>query len=200
MYAYIKGLFTYKAATVVHVEAHGVGYELQISLNTFSAIQAATEGVLYTWLHVKEDGHTLYGFAEEKEKETFLQLISVSGIGANTARVILSSMRYDEVQRAIASANIKVLESIKGIGKKTAERMVLELKDKLAKQLQHAPVGSANAPAANDGFMAHQDVVFALMALGIQRNPAEQALAKVLKTQPEVIGTEALIKAALKQF
>jgi holliday junction DNA helicase RuvA len=158
---------------------------------------------LYTWLQVKEDGHTLYGFADEKEKEIFLQLIGVSGIGANTARMMLSSMQPVEIQRAISQSNVKVLESIKGIGKKTAERVILELKDKMTKSL--GPIGDlsnfSGSAATNAGQSAsYNEVIQALMALGIVRPNAEQALRKVLKAMPEEINTEVLIKAALKQF
>ena len=203
MYAYIIGNFTHKTATMVHLEANGIGYEIQISLNTFSQIQDKTKGMLYTWLQVKEDGHTLFGFADEKEKEIFLQLIGVSGIGSNTARMMLSSMQPIEIQRAISQSNIKILESIKGIGKKTAERVVLELKDKMTKSL--GTVGDLSGfnttAATNSGdTLSYNEVIQALMALGIARPNAEQALQKVLKLMPEEKSTETLIKAALKQF
>src|SRR5688500_16616454 len=122
MIAFVRGQFVYKTPTVVHIEAHGVGYELHISLHTYSHIQSLEKGLLYTHLHIKEDAHTLYGFAEVAEKELFLQLISVSGVGAATARMMLSSLKPDELARAIVQGNTKQLESIKGIGKKSAER------------------------------------------------------------------------------
>jgi holliday junction DNA helicase RuvA len=199
MYAYIKGNFTYKSATMVYLEANGVAFEIQISLNTFSIIQPLTEGLLYTWLQVKEDGHTLFGFAEQKEKEIFLQLISVSGIGANTARVMLSSLKPEEVQRAISHGDVKLLESVKGIGKKTAERVVLELKDKMLKTYTAGPVTTTN-DSNKQAVPMHTEVIQALMALGIARNNAETALQKATRLQPELSKTEDLIKAALKQF
>src|SRR5438132_1117112 len=133
MIAFIRGQFVHKTPAVVHVEAHGVGYELQISLHTYSYIQPLDKGLLYTHLHIKEDAHTLYGFFEVAEKELFQQLISVSGVGAATARMMLSSMKPDELARAIVQGNTKQMEGIKGIGKKSAERIVLELRDRLGK-------------------------------------------------------------------
>src|SRR5688572_17231800 len=133
MIAFVRGQFVLKTPAVVHIEASGVGYELHISLEIWSHIQALDKGLLYTHLHIKEDAHTLYGFFEVAEKELFLQLISVSGVGAATARMMLSSMKPEELSRAIVHGNTKQLESIKGIGKKSAERIVLELRDKLSK-------------------------------------------------------------------
>src|SRR5947208_354480 len=127
MIAFLKGTFAKKTPSYVHVDVKGVGYEVQISLNTYSRIQDMEEGVLQTHLIVREDAHILFGFFDLAEKEMFLQLIGISGIGANTARVMLSYMKPDELTRAIIQGNVKVLEGIKGIGKKTSERIVLEL-------------------------------------------------------------------------
>lgn len=192
MIAFIRGNFVYKTPTVVHVEAHGVGYELHISLNTYSAIQGLDKGLLYTHLHIREDAHVLYGFAEVMEKELFLQLVSVSGVGAATARMMLSSMRPDELVRAIANGNTKQLESIKGIGRKSAERIVLELRDKLVK----VTLDPNNAPLKNNTL--EQDALNALMALGIPRAAGEQAVQKVMKAQPDLKVVEDIIKNALK--
>src|SRR5215211_9147621 len=134
MIAFLNGAFVKKTPSYIWIDVHGVGYEVQISLNTYSRIQAMEEGVLQTHLIVREDAHLLFGFFDLAEKEMFLQLIAISGIGANTARVMLSYMRPDELARAIIQGNAKVLESIKGIGRKTAERIVVELRDKLSKQ------------------------------------------------------------------
>src|SRR5438309_11960982 len=117
MIAFLKGNFAKKTPSYVHVEVNGVGYEVQISLNTYSRIQDMNHGTLYTHLIVREDAHILFGFSDLAEKEMFLQLIAVSGIGANTARVMLSYMKPDDLSRAIVQGNSKVLESIKGIGK-----------------------------------------------------------------------------------
>src|SRR5215218_4701763 len=134
MIAFLKGQFFHKTPSYVFVDVNGVGYEVQISLNTYSKIQDKSEGILQTHLIVREDAHILFGFFDLAEKEMFLQLITISGIGANTARVMLSYMKPDELSRAIIQGNVKLLESIKGIGRKTAERIVVELRDKLSKQ------------------------------------------------------------------
>jgi Holliday junction DNA helicase RuvA len=146
---------------------------------------------LFTHLIVREDAHILYGFFEVSEKEMFLQLIGVSGVGASTARVMLSYMKPDEVSRAITQGNAKVLEAIKGIGKKTAERIVLELRDKLVKQ----PIDANISPWK--GNTVGTDALNALVALGINRQAADSAIQKVLDQNPE-LGVEAVIKRALQ--
>ena len=133
MIAFVRGKFVNKNPAQVIVDVNGVGYDCHISLNTYSAIADKESGLLFTYLHITENGHTLYGFAEHSEKELFIQLISVSGVGAATARMMLSGLRPEEITKAIVQGNVKLLESIKGIGKKTAERLVLELRDKLGK-------------------------------------------------------------------
>lgn len=192
MIAFIRGNFAHKSPAVVVVEANGVGYELQISLNTYSAIQGLEKGLLYTHLAIREDAHVLYGFSDTVEKELFLQLISVSGVGAATARMMLSSVKPEEIVRAIAEANTKLLESIKGIGKKSAERIVLELKDKMSKSRLDANIPSSSYNPTG------QDALNALMALGIARAAGEQAIQKVLKAEPGLSVVEDIIKKALK--
>ena len=192
MYAYLQGKFTYKSPAQVYLDVNGVGYEVNISLNTFTAIQHLNEGKLFTHLQVKEDGHILFGFFDKEEKEIFLLLISVSGVGAATARMMLSSIRPDEVSRAILQGNVKLLESVKGIGKKTAERLVLELKDKINKQ----PVSSGNVYLK--GNTLEQDALTALTALGISRIQAEQSIQKIIRSEPDISHLEELIKKALK--
>jgi Holliday junction DNA helicase RuvA len=194
MYAYLQGKFTFKNPAQVYVDVHGVGYEVNISLNTYAAIQNLPEGRLYTFLQVKEDGHTLFGFFDKVEKEIFIQLISVSGIGAATARMVLSHMKPDEVSRAIVQANVKLLESIKGIGKKTAERLVLELRDKVGKV-----VPDINTTALS-GNSLQQDALNALIALGISKQQAETSIQKLNNTQPGINNLEELIKKALKSI
>lgn len=169
-----------------------MGYEVNISLNTFSHIQQLNEGKLYTFLQVKEDGHVLYGFFERDEKEMFQYLISVSGVGAATARMMLSHQKHDEIGKAIMQGNVKLLESIKGIGKKTAERLVLELRDKvgkLATGLESRPVW---------GNSLQQDALNALVALGISKPMAETSIQKTIKAEPGINNLEELIKKALK--
>ncbi len=192
MYAYLQGKFTYKSPAQVYVDVNGVGYEVNISLNTYSQIQKLEEGKLFTHLQVKEDGHFLYGFFEKTEKEMFIMLIGVSGIGAATARMMLSTLRSDEVSKAIIQSNIKLLESIKGIGRKTAERLVLELKDKVAKQATDATFST------KPGNSLEQDALNALIALGISRIQAEHSIQKTILAEPSVSLLEDLIKKALK--
>src|SRR5215211_4254974 len=133
MIAFLNGDFVKKTPSYVYVDVRGVGYEVQISLNTYSKINDLEKGMLLTHLIVREDAHILFGFSDAAEKEMFLQLIAISGVGANTARVMLSYMKPDELSRAIVQGNAKALEAIKGIGRKTAERIVVELRDKLAR-------------------------------------------------------------------
>lgn len=191
MIAYLKGDFIYKSPAVVHIEVNGVGYEVQISLNTYSKIQNLEKGLLHTCLLIREDAHLLYGFFDQSEKEMFQHLLSVSGIGASTARVMLSYMRPDELARAITQADTKTLEAIKGIGKKTAERMVLELKDKLSRH----PIDTNILPVKNNTLQ--QDALNALTALGISRQPATQAVEKCLRAESQIT-LEELIKKALR--
>ena len=191
MIAYLKGEFVNKTPASVQVDINGIGYEVQISLHTYSRIQKLDKGILYTHLLIREDAHILFGFFDVFEKEMFQQLISVSGIGASTARVMLSYMKPEELIRAIVNADVRTLEGIKGIGKKTAERMVLELRDKLAKQSLETNI----SPMKNNSLQ--QDALNALTALGINRLAAEQAINKVLVTEPH-LPVEELIKKTLR--
>lgn len=193
MIAFLKGQFVRKTPSYVFVDINGVGYEVQISLNTYSKIQDLEEGVLQTHLIVREDAHVLFGFSDLSEKEMFLHLIAISGIGANTARVMLSYMKPEELARAIIQGNSRLLESIKGIGRKTAERIVVELRDKLAKQ----PVDSSVNISTWKGNTLHTDALNALIALGINRQAADNAIQKVLEQDPGA-GVELLIKKALQ--
>jgi len=193
MIAFLKGDFVKKTPSYVYVDVNGVGYDVQISLNTYSHIQDLEKGLLHTHLIVREDAHLLFGFFDTAEKEMFLQLIAISGIGANTARVMLSYMKPDELSRAIIQGNAKALESIKGIGRKTAERIVVELRDKLAKQ----PVETDLNISTWKGNSLQTDALNALIALGINRQAADNAVQKVLAQDPG-IGVELLIKKALQ--
>ncbi len=192
MIAYLAGKFTYKNPTVVYVDVNGIGYEVNISLNTYAKIQNLSEGKLFTYLQVKEDAHVLYGFFETLEKEMFIMLISVSGIGAATARMMLSNMLPDEISKAILQGNARILESVKGIGKKTAERLVLELRDKVNKQ----PFDTSINLIKNNSLQ--QDALNALVALGIARTVAEQSVNKILSEEPAETQLEFIIKKALK--
>jgi holliday junction DNA helicase RuvA len=192
MIAFLRGEFVYKTPTLVHMEVQGIGYELQISLNTYAKIQTLERGILHTHFQVREDGHTLYGFFEKAEKEMFIQLISVSGVGASTARMMLSSMKPDEIARSILQGNTKQLESIKGIGKKSAERIILELRDKMGKNLPESNISTL----INNTL--EKDALNALLALGIARSVAEPALKKVFLQEPASEKIEDIIKKVLK--
>ncbi|WP_440133743.1 Holliday junction branch migration protein RuvA [Chitinophaga sancti] len=195
MIAYLNGKLSYKSPAMVHLDVQGVGYEVQISLNTYSRIQGMDSCKLLTYLHIKEDAHTLYGFSDDAERQIFLLLIGVSGIGANTARMMLSSLQPEDIQRAIAMENAKMLESIKGIGAKTAQRVILELKDKIKKQKD---VDHQISVVVNNTMQ--EDALNALVTLGIARNVAEQAINKVLKAEPQLQDLEGLIKKSLKSL
>jgi Holliday junction DNA helicase RuvA len=192
MIAYLDGKFVFKSPALVYIDVNGVGYEVQISLNTYSKIQNLEKGILHTCLLIREDAHILFGFYEKTEKEMFLHLISVSGVGATTARMMLSYMKPEELAKAIVSGDSRSLEGIKGIGKKTAERLVLELRDKLSKH----PVESNISPLKHNTL--HSDALNALMALGIARNTADQAVQRVTQSDPSITSLEDVIKKALK--
>ncbi len=197
MIAFVQGNYAVKTPSVVIVEANGVGYELHISLNTYADIQSEDKGRLFTYYHVREDAHTLFGFSQESEKLLFVQLISVSGVGATTARMMLSSMKPEELVRAITSGNTRALEGIKGIGKKSAERIVLELRDKLAKTSITGSISQNNTSHISNTI--EQDALNALISLGIGRAVAESAIQKVMKAEPEG-QVEDIIKKALKSL
>jgi Holliday junction DNA helicase RuvA len=192
MIAFVRGNFVRKTPALVLVDVNGVGYELQISLNTYSSIQSLDKGQLFTHFHVREDAQILFGFFDEAEKNLFIQLISVSGVGAATARMMLSSMKPAELVRAIVEGNVRQLEGIKGIGKKSAERIVLELRDKLGK----SPFES-NISTLKNNSLEH-DALNALIALGIARPAGEQAIQRALKSDPSLDKIEEIIKKALK--
>ena len=196
MIAYLKGAFVRKTPAAVVVDVNGVGYDVQISLNTYSRIQDLDEGVLQTHLLVREDAHILYGFFDESEKQLFQNLIAVSGIGAGTARVMLSYLKPDELSRAIVQGNTRALEGIKGIGRKTAERVVLELREKLSKA--PLPASDVNISSWKSNSL-QADALEALVALGINRQAADAAVQKVLKSE-EGLGVEAVIKKALQSL
>lgn len=192
MIAFVKGVFIQKSPSIVVVEVNGMGYELHISLNTYSDIQGDAEGRLFTYFHVREDAQLLFGFSTEKEKALFIQLIGVSGVGASTARMMLSSMKPDELIAAIATGNTRQLEGIKGIGKKSAERIILELRDKIVHHGKESNYGMLTNNTLE------QDALNALIALGIGRSAGEQALQRVMKKEPELTKLEDIIKQALK--
>jgi holliday junction DNA helicase RuvA len=192
MYAYIDGRLTFKNPAYVVVEAGGIGYHINISLNTYSALGDAERCKLYTWLHVKEDAHTLYGFADEGERRLFLHLISVSGIGPNTGRMILSSITPVEIQTAIVKADLPLIQRIKGLGAKTAQRLVLELQDKLKKEGADSLISMPQHNTVKD------EALSALVMLGFAKQTAEKTIDQILKVTEGTLSVEQLIKQALK--
>ncbi len=196
MIAFLQGNFVQLTPAKLIVEVGGVGYEVNISLNTYEAISKKEKGLLHTYLHITENAQVLFGFFDQQEKELFLQLISVSGVGASTARMMLSGMQPEEIIRAIVQGDARQLEQIKGIGKKSAERLVLELRDKLSKiNMSNNPAGGFALANKNT---PHQDAVQALVSLGIQKAVAEKAVDKIIQSEGAALSLEALIKAALK--
>lgn len=194
MIHHIKGRLTEKSPTHAVIDAGGVGYFLNISLVTFSKISNEENCTLYTHLSIKEDAHTLYGFAEKSEREIFRKLISVSGVGASTARVMLSSLSSDEITAAIVTGDVDTLKSIKGIGAKSAQRIIVDLKDKLGKieGLEENILTFSNNSSRDESLSA-------LLALGFTKNSVDKVLNNVLKSQPD-LGVEGLIKEALKNL
>jgi len=193
MIAYVKGPITKKTPTYIIIEAGGIGYHINISLYTHARIETNVTVQLLTYFHVKEDGQTLYGFSEEMERDMFVKLISVSGIGPNTARILLSSITPQEARTAIISEDVRTLNAVKGIGPKTAKRLIIELKDKL---LKDSGEGAA-LPVAIDNRM-REEALSALTTLGFNRIRVQKVLNKVLKDNPSVPNAETLIKLALK--
>lgn len=193
MIAFVRGNYVQKSPARVIVDVNGVGYDLQISLNTYDFISQKDSGLLYTYLHITENAQTLFGFADVKEKEMFLHLISISGVGAATARMMLSSMKPAEIAKFIASGSVSDLIRIKGIGKKTAEMLVVGLRDKLSGFTAEI---NAASPTLNPQLT---DAVTALVALGIGKPVAEKAVNKVLQNGSET-SLQDIIKQALKNL
>ena len=193
MINHINGRLIEKSPTHVVIEAAGVGYYINISLNTYSKVGSDEALKLFTHLAVKEDSHTLFGFFELVEREVFRKLISVSGVGASTARVMLSSLSPSEIAIAITSSDISTLKGVKGIGAKTAERIILDLRDKISKD---GAFENISIPAQNN---AHSEALAALLALGFAKNAAEKVLRKILIKQAD-LNVEGLVKEALKQL
>ena len=193
MFEYIKGDLTELLPTFAVVENNGIGYYLHISLSTYSKLSGHKNVKLYLHQVVREDAHMLYGFFDLKEREMFRNLVSVSGVGANTARMMLSSLTSDEIQSAIVSSNVKTLQNIKGIGAKSAQRIIIELKDKLEK----GTGTSENFPLQDN--TTKEEALSALVMLGFAKNPASKVVDKLFSADPS-INVESLIKMALKQM
>lgn len=195
MIAFLKGRLVLKDPTYVILDVNGVGYQITISLATYSEIKDQENILLHTHLAIREDAHILFGFSKEGEKKLFQQLISVNGVGPSTAIVMLSYMNSSELKSAIVSENVTALTSIKGIGGKTAQRVIIELKDKLKKEIfddTQSPV-----PAAGHNTL-RREALSALLTLGLPKAAAEKSVDTVLKKSGNTITLEDLVKQALK--
>jgi Holliday junction DNA helicase RuvA len=193
MITHLKGKLVEKNPTYVVVEANGVGYFLHISLNTFSLLSEDENVFIYTHLQVKEDSHTLYGFISKIEREIFRLLISVSGVGPSIARTMLSSMNTNEIQQAIASGDIGVIQSVKGIGAKTAQRVIVDLKDKISKTFAIDDVSMVKNNTNKE------EALIALEVLGFAKKQVEKVIDKIL-LENQSQSVEELIKKALKNL
>lgn len=189
MFAYLSGILTYKSPSLLHIDVSGVGYEINITLQTFGKIQSEEKCKLFTHLHITEDAWKIYGFADETERDTFRKLLAVNGVGATTARIILSSLTPAELEQVISTEDIKALEKVKGIGAKTAQRIILELKGKLIS------TQNINDTSTFTHNTIREDALLALVNLGISRSMAENAMKKINATELTV---EELIKQTLR--
>ncbi|HLS37509.1 MAG TPA: Holliday junction branch migration protein RuvA [Sphingobacterium bovisgrunnientis] len=194
MYDYFNGKLVFKAPTHVILEVGGIGYYIHISLTTYTLIKDHENCKLFISFQVREDAHTLYGFATEGERHLFNHLISVSGIGPNTGRMMLSSSTPEEIQSAIVNGQVALIQKIKGIGPKTAQRVILELQDKLKKQGDDAllplPIAKQSVP---------DEALSALVMLGFGKSQVEKVLASIVQTN-EALTVEQIIKLALKKL
>ncbi len=194
MYEYLSGKLVYKCPTYVVLDVQGIGYHIHISLHTFGQVKDKEQCKLFISFQVKEDAHTLYGFAEEGERRLFHHLLSVAGIGAATGRMILSSSTPTEIQSAIVQGDVKQIQRIKGIGPKSAQRLILELQDKLKKD---GPDTLISVPQHQS---AQEEALSALVMLGFGKAQAEKVLTDVLKNQQESLSVESMIKEALRRM
>lgn len=198
MIEYIKGEIAEITPALAVIECNGIGYAINISLNTYSAIQGKTNIKLYIHEAIREDAHVLYGFSTKQERELFLLLISVSGIGGNTARMILSALSPAELCNVISSGNDKLLKSVKGIGLKTAQRIIVDLKDKIASTGMETVSGSiASLSPANSEI--HDEAIAALTMLGFAQAPSQKVVSAILKEDSN-LSVENVIKLALKRL
>ncbi len=196
MYEYIRGKVVTRHPTHIVVETGGIGYFLHITLQSYDQVKEGSEQMVYTWLQVREDIHQLWGFIDPAERDVFLHLISISGIGPNTARLILSGMTPDECRQAILTDNEIAFKQVKGVGPKTAKRVIIELKDKMLKtagdQLIIKSGGSKNQAVA--------EALSALITLGFIKSHAEKALQQIIKDEGSDLPTETLVRLALRHL
>ncbi|MBR5609930.1 MAG: Holliday junction branch migration protein RuvA [Bacteroidales bacterium] len=194
MYDYISGNIVELTPAEMVVDNHGIGYKILISLQTYSALQGATEGKIYIYHHKHEDDELFYGFADKEERAIFTLLVSVSGIGPNTARMMLSALTTDEVRMALISGDVNKIKSVKGIGLKTAQRAIIELKDKVGKEGVSATIDLGTGFESN----SHREEAYgALITLGFTKAAVEKVLNTILKKEP-LCTSEEIIKKALK--
>lgn len=197
MFDYIKGEIAELNPAFVVIDAGGVGYCIHITLPTFTTLSGKSDGKLFVYEAIREDAHLLFGFMNQAERQLFLLLISVSGIGANTARMIMSSYSTQEIQEMIATGNVVALNAIKGIGTKTAQRIIVDLKDKILK------VSAASGQTINPNFTAinelKEEAISALVMLGFAASASQKAVEQILKSEPQ-LKVEQLIKVALKMM
>ena len=199
MIEYIRGELTELTPAYATVEAAGVGYGLNISLNTYSAIQGKKDVKLYVFEAIREDAYVLYGFISKKEREMFEQLISVSGVGTNTARMMLSGMSVSELCNAISTGNAKLIQSVKGVGKMTAQRIIVDLRDKIVALgiADEIPAGGTMQQPVNNA--VRDEAVAALTMLGFSPAPTQKVVVQILTEQP-ALPVEQVVKLALKQI
>ena len=196
MIDYLSGKLVHKDPTYVIIDVNGIGYHVKISLQTYTEIKDEEQIKLLTFLHIKEDAHTLFGFKKEDEKRLFLLLLSINGVGPSTGLMILSSLSSAEIEQAILAGDVATIQHVKGIGAKTAQRIILELKDKVGK-------GGSEASTTSLGFLKssnkiREEALQALITLGFPKAAAEKNIATVLKKTTGEISLEDLIKASLK--
>ena len=194
MITHLNGKLIEKTPTYVVIDVNGIGYKVKISLQTFSSITDEESCKLYTHLSIKEDSHTLFGFFDQMERELFINLISVSGVGPSTAQIILSTYSPDEIINHISSGDVSAVKSVKGIGAKTAQRIIIDLQDKLSKGLSKTDVLFNKMDNT-----IKEEALSALLALGFTKRGAEEKIEKVLKINSEVLSVEELVKTALSQ-
>ncbi|CAD5292942.1 MULTISPECIES: Holliday junction branch migration protein RuvA [Imperialibacter] len=195
MITYLKGKYIEKEPNHTVMEVNGIGYEVRISLNTFSQIKNLESGILQTHLQVKEDAHILFGFAEMQEKQRFLDLISINGVGPGTALMILSSLTPSEIHEAIVSEDVNLIQRVKGVGAKTAQRIILELKDKLKKEDVFEKSPSGTGVRSNS---LRNEALSALLVLGFPKAQAEKNIDLIIKEKGGGVTLEELIRLALK--
>lgn len=194
MYSYFEGKLVEKTPMYAIIDCNGVGYLINISLYTFSKIKDEEKCKLYTHLSIKEDAHTLFGFYDKEERILFRHLISVSGVGTNTARMMLSSLTPSEITNSIITENVSLLQSIKGIGGKTAQRIILDLKDKISK------ISGDKEFLLVEHNTKREEALSALVMLGFNKIAVEKMLDKIIRSEPVNITVEQLIKLALKNL